>query len=253
MCNQITTSEGLIVCENGDVVGVDFDNTTSTAEVFKLTIHGLFVDIKRPAGKIRDRVKVTKFTKTEYMLVKALSRVNELVKLLELPQIVASDASVIVRKLYSSNLSSMEDCMIIATIMHVATLRGFHVPQLIYEVTKCPKDEITSQLYYLHRILNTAHRHVSLLEIVEKRIEELCSSIKCHDVKLAKKFVRRLYEVDRTIVQSFTPTTVAQIAVYLASRLHGMKAPKSYLSQYTRMSRKLSRRGLVVEVRLKCS
>jgi len=264
MCEVTTTPEGLRVClDTGEVLGVEFDHHSYTEtpqfEPFTPAVHGLYVNVKRPMGPARgfsspgarDRVKTSKFNAREYPLVKVLKFVSEVAGLLELPSIVVYDSAVTLRRLYSSK-NAVSECSVAAVILHSLASRGFSVPHQFYGLFDCSRGEVTSELYRLQRVLGLTFKRASLLEALEGKVEELCVATGCGDAELARRFVRRLYEVDRLLVQSFTVPTLAQAAVYLAARLRGAKIPQ-YMDMYVRVMRKLASRGLKLEVKVKCS
>jgi len=264
MCEVTTTPEGLRVClDTGEVLGVEFDHHSYHEnphhEPFTPAIHGLFVDVRRPMGPARgfsspgarDRVKTSKFNAREYALVKILKFVSEVAGLLELPPIVVYDSAVTLRRLYSSK-NVVSECTIAAVILHSLASRGFSVPHQFYDLFDCSRGEVTSELYRLQRVLGLTFKRASLLEVLEGKVEEFCAAVNCGDAELARRFVRRLYEVDRLLVQSFTVPTLARAAVYLAARLRGVKIPQ-YMDVYMRVMKKLESRGLKVEVKVRCS
>lgn len=264
MCEVTTTPEGLRVClDTGEVLGVEFDHhsyaETPQFEPFTPAVHGLYVDVRRPMGPAigfsspgaRDRVKTSKFNAREYPLVKVLKFVSEVAGLLELPRIVVHDSAVTLRRLYSSK-NAVTECTVAAVILHSLASRGFSVPPQLYDLFSCSRGEITTEAYRLQRMLGLTFKRASLLEALEGKVEELCAAVNCGDAELARRFVRRLYEVDRLLVQSFTMPTLARAAVYLAARLRGVKIPR-YMDVYVRVMRKLESRGLKVEVKVRCS
>jgi len=264
MCDVDRTPEGLLVCrDTGEVLGVEFDHhsyhETPQFEPFTPAVHGLYVNVRRPMGPARgfsspgarDRVKTSKFNAREYPLVKVLKFVSEVAGLLELPSIVVYDSAITLRKLYSSK-NAVSECTVAAVILHSLASRGFSVPHQLYDLFDCSRGEVTSELYRLQRVLGSSTKRASLLEALEGKVEELCAATGCGDAELARRFVRRLYEVDKMFVQSFTVPTLAQAAVYLAARLRGVKIPL-YMDVYMRVMRKLASRGLKLEVKVKCS
>jgi len=268
MCNQVVTPEGLAVCrDTGEVVGAVFDQyddfDSPQYEPFSPAIHGLVVDVKRPAGKLRgtpspgarDRVKALKVSSRDYTLVKALKRVSELASLLELPRIAVYDASTVVKRIISSNVvKGVSDCTLVASLLYALKSRGFHAPLELFDVTECPKRVVFSELYNIQRALGLSppqDRQVSLVEVINRKVEELCARAGCGDAELAKKLVRKLYETDKSIVQSHTVETVAKAAVYLASRLRGSHS--KFFTAYARVYKKIASKGLELEVRVKCS